>query len=338
MDTHTTYIIDGHQDIAFNTIHCTGKNFFELNRLDQSQVLPEPQLNQSDYVRLVQSGVKVVQGVIFPYRFTEEGKIESNEDFGAEETARQLDFYNELAQKSQGKVRVLKSKEDLDFVMSTEGALGILVLIEDAIGVRKDFSNLEMLYQKGLRAIGPVWNRDNQFGGGTDTEIRMTESGLELVRRMEKLGIALDTAHMNKNDLIDSLAVFSGIVINSHTCAWSLNHHRRNLTDEQLLAVAKKDGVIGVAFVPEFLSENKKDATIESVVSHINHIVSVIGIDRVAFGSDFDGMSWPNYIDGLSDSSCFGAAREMLEKIYSQEDLEKISYKNWLGVLERILK
>ena len=337
MNNTTPFIIDGHQDIAFNTIHCTGKDFFRVNRLDESQLLPEPQLNQSDYVRLVQSGVKVVQGVIFPYRFTETGGIESSEDIGAAETERQLDFYNTLAEKSEGKIRILKSKKDLDTVMATEGMLGVLVLMEDAIGIRRDLSNLEGFYSKGLRVVGPVWNRDNQFAGGTDTTMGFTEEGKNLLKKMEELGIALDTAHMNPTDLSDALPLFNGVVLNSHTCAHALNPHRRNLTDEQLKAIAEKGGVIGVAFVPEFLSVNQKDATIETVVSHIKHIVDVVGIDHVAFGSDFDGMSWPNYVEKLSDASSFGNIYAILEGIYFKEDLEKISYRNWLRVLENIV-
>jgi len=338
MNEQKPYIIDGHQDIAFNSIHCTGKDFMKRNRFDQSTLLPEPQLNQSDYVRLMESGVKVVQGVIFPYHFEADHSIVGSEEIGFMETNRQLDFYLELEKRSEGKVRILKNASDLEYVFAHQDVIGIIILIEDAIGVRHDLSNLQELYDRGVRIIGPVWNRDNQFAGGTDTDMGFTEAGKKLLSEMEKIGFALDTAHMNVSDFMESVPNFGGVVINSHTCCSALNAHRRNLTDEQLLMLAQKDGVVGVAFVTKFLKEKAEEATILDVKNHIDHMVSVMGIEHVAFGSDFDGVSWPNYIEKLPDVSKLSELRSLVGQTYSVSDTSKVSYENWLRVLKRILK
>jgi membrane dipeptidase len=325
---NTYRIIDGHQDISFNSIHITGKDFLVENTFDQSNLLSAPRLNQSDYVRLSNSGVKIVFGVSFPYALND-GKIFTDLKFAQEETSSQLDFYNDLEKRSEGKVKIIKSKTDLDFVLNNENVLGLVMLVEDAIGIDVTLSNIESLYNKGLRMVGIVWNRDNQFGGGTDTDNGLTENGRRLLEKMDELGMILDTAHMNKTLFWDALKIFKGPVMNSHTCTLALNPHRRNLDDEQLKAVAERGGVLGIAFVPEFLNKKVEDATLDDVVAHIKHAVDICGIDYVAFGSDFDGMSWPQYVPTLKDTSEYNNLIEELEKIYSTEQVEKIIFNNW---------
>ncbi len=323
-------IIDGHQDISFNSLHVTGKDFLAKNSFDESHLLSAPRLNQSDYVRLTQSGVKVVFGVCFPYKF--DGKsIISSTDICQEEMERQLDYYNDLEVRSEGRVKIIRTKADLETVLDTDGMLGIVLLAEDAIGI--NINNIEGFYNKGLRMIGPVWNRDNQYGGGTDSNNGITEDGKGLLKKMEELGIMLDTAHMNSKLFWDAMNCFNGRVFNSHTCTLSLNPHRRNLDDAQIKEIADRGGVLGIAFVPEFLNKNTEDATIHDVVAHINHAVDVCDIDHIAFGSDFDGMSWPKYVPSLKDTSEYINLVKGLEKVYSPEDVEKIIYNNWKNFL-----
>lgn len=328
-------IIDGHQDISFNSLHITGKDFLVQNSFDESHLLPAPRLNQSDYVRLISSGVKVVFGVCFPYKLNENG-IFADFDIASNEMIRQLDYYNELEAKSEGKVRIIRTAGDLDFVLHTDNILGLVLLAEDAIGV--SLNNIEDFYNKGLRMIGPVWNRDNQYGGGTDSDNGITEAGKQLLSKMENLGMMLDTAHMNKTLFWDAMKHFNGKVFNSHTCTLALNPHHRNLDDEQLKEVATRGGVLGIAFVPEFLNAKLEEATLADVVFHIQHAVSVCGIDHVAFGSDFDGMSWPQYVPGLKDTSEYHNLIEELEKIYTREEVKKIIYENWSKFLHGAIK
>ncbi|MFN4181135.1 MAG: dipeptidase [Candidatus Paceibacteria bacterium] len=323
---NTYRIIDGHQDISFNSLHITGKDFLAKNSFDESHLLSAPRLNQSDYVRLTESGVKVVFGVCFPYKFDGKSIISSTE-ICREEMARQLDYYNELETKSAGKMKIIRTKTDLETVLDTDGMLGLVLLAEDAVGISLD--NIEGFYAKGLRMIGPVWNRDNQYGGGTDTDNGITEDGKKLLIKMEELGIMLDTAHMNKTLFSDAMQCFNGKVFNSHTCTLALNPHRRNLDDSQLKEVANRGGVLGVAFVPEFLNKRVEDATLADVVAHIKHAVEVCGVDHVAFGSDFDGMSWPQYVPEIKDTSEYINLIKELEKIYSAEEVEKIIFSNW---------
>ncbi|MDQ3075666.1 MAG: membrane dipeptidase [bacterium] len=325
-------IIDGHQDIAFNSIHMTNKDFLTKSMFSESKLSDNPKLNQSDYIRLINSDVKIVFGVTFPYK-TQGESVYTDQNFAKEETQKQLDFYNFLDKRSEGRIKVIKSKIDLEFVLKTDNVLGLVMLLEDAMGVDVELSNLEQLYKQGIRVVGVTWNTDNQFGGGTDSDHGITEAGVKLLRKMDTLGMILDTAHMNKTLFYDALQIFKGPIINSHTCTFTLNPHRRNLEDGQLKVIAGRGGVVGIAFVPEFLNKSLMEASLQDVVAHIQHAVSVCGIDHVGFGSDFDGMSWPEYVLNLKDTSEYGNLISELEKIYSEEEITKIAFSNWKNFL-----
>jgi len=329
-------IIDGHQDIAFNAIQVTGKDFLKENSVSESQLLPEPQLNQSDYVRLSNSGVRLVFGVCFPYKLNE-NEAYTDKNFAQKEMHTQLDFYNNLEVRSSDKIKIIKSKSDLGQVLNTEGILGLVLLAEDAIGIDVELKNLQEFYDKGLRMIGIVWNRDTEFAGGTDSINGLTKKGKNLLEKMDELNMILDTAHMNPTVFMQALEIFKGCVMNSHTCVSFLNAHRRNLNDEQLKMIASRGGVVGVAFVPEFLNIDELKASVDDVVAHIKHAVDVCGIEHVGLGSDFDGMSWPEYVPNLAHTGEYINLIKKLEEIYSKEEVEKIIYTNWKTFLENSL-
>lgn len=325
-------IIDSHQDLAYNTRQVTGKDFFKQNNIDESHILKAPQLNQSDFERLRIGGAKVVFGVIFPYRDDEKGDTVSSPEFAQTETQEQIDFYHGL-EKKDDRVKIIKTKQDLETVMNSSDMLGIILLLEDALGIDYNLVSLQKLYNDGLRIIGPVWNNDNQFGGGTDSELGLTEKGKQLLVNMEQIGFVLDTAHMNPTMFWDSLAAFSGHIINSHTCAHAQHPHKRNLNDKQLLALAERNAVVGIAFVPSFLSSHESATSLSDLTRHINHMVAILGSDRVGLGSDFDGMSWPRYIENVHDVTCYGNVINTLDPTI----WEKVAYKNWLDFLYRVL-
>ncbi len=326
-------IIDAHQDLAFNALNITGKDFFVRSSFDKSHLLSGQRLNQSDYVRMVEAGYKVVFGVVFPLVFQNE-QIKHDQDLCRHEALEQLAYYKSLEEEG---VRILRTQSDLQYVMDSEDVLGIFILMEDAIAIDPELNNLQEFYDMGLRAIGPVWNWDNHFGGGTDTDNGLTEAGKNLLSKMTELGMALDTAHMNPVIFDESLREFSGSIFNSHTGAYSLNPHRRNLRNSQLQTLADRGGVIGVPFVPEFLHPDQNQANIQDVIAHIQHIISTVGTDHVALGSDFDGMSWPNYLPQLKDVADVPLLLSHLEKLYQPLDIKKISHTNWLTWLNKVL-
>ena len=318
-------IFDFHQDIAFNALMCTKKDFWRKNTLKKSCYL-ENQLNQSDYVRLLEGGIKVVSGVVFPLEY--DGKHMMNEyDACYNNAINQLEYYNNLAYRYPNKIRILRTYADLDTVMNTKDMLGIHILLEDATCINADMSTFDAFYSAGVRTIGPVWNLDNQYGGGCDSDNELTNNGKILLQEMSKRGMMLDTAHMNPMLFSDCISFYEGTIINSHTCCRALQEHRRNLYDSQIIDIARKNGVIGIAAVPSFL--NSGGATSTDYHRHIEHIRALVGDEYVGFGTDFDGMSYPNYPSDMPDITCM--------KDISKRYNNSICYKNWHRVLSKTL-
>lgn len=327
------FIIDAHQDIAENCLHTTGKDFFQKNGLHQGQNdLGFPVNNQSDYFRLREGGVKIVFGVVFSVLIDAQRKFINDPHLCYQEAKKQLQFYRQMEQS--GKVRIIDSEQDLEDVLNTEGLIGLFLLMEGAEGISSNLNELDEFYAMGLRAVGPVWNLDNVFGGGTNSDQGISEAGIALLKKMQELGMVLDTAHMNKVHFHQALSLKPQLVINSHVCAQSLNNIRRNIDDDQIKAIAELGGVTCVAAHPSFAADNP---TLAGIYDHIMHAVSVAGEDAVGIGSDFDGTSSKVLVDGLSSADQFAALREMILEKQGLKNPEKLFNQNLLRIIKKSL-
>ena len=152
-----------------------------------------------------------------------------------------------------------------------------------------DISRLHTLYGDGVRAITLTWNGPNEIA---DTAAQpqknggLTPFGREVVKEMNRLGMAVDVSHLSDNGFWDVIALSTRPVLVSHSNARALCDHPRNLTDDMFAALIRGGGVLGINFYPAFLGEN---ADIDTVISHIQHFVSLGGEDHIGLGSDFDG-------------------------------------------------
>lgn len=175
----------------------------------------------------------------------------------------------------------------------------ILRAVEGGECLEDDLTRLDALYKRGVRSLGLTWNNANKLSGGANTpELGLTQLGVQAIERMEELGILVDLAHISPKGFFDALEVCKKPPIVSHTAAFALNPHKRNLTDEQIRAAAKRGGVIGVCLYPVFLGGND----IDTVVRHIEHIRNVGGDECVGIGTDFDGIEQlPEGIEGVQD-------------------------------------
>lgn len=210
----------------------------------------------------------------------------------------------------------------------------------------EEHNAIELLYQYddlGIRVLGFTWNYSNALGEGahrvygdperTPSEGGLTKLGEEVAEEMNKRGMAIDVSHMSRNTFWDVIQVTKAPVIATHSGVNSLRDHPRNLTDEQLKALAENGGVIGIVFYPEFVKEGST-AYIRDVVDHIDYAVDLIGIDHVAIGSDFDGASMP---DDLKDSSeLYKLTDELVRRGYSENEIEKLLGENTLRVLKEV--
>ncbi|HSJ54371.1 MAG TPA: dipeptidase, partial [Anaerolineae bacterium] len=204
---------------------------------------------------------------------------------------------------SSGQVKVVRSVEEIAGCLQTD-VLAAIFHIEGADAIDPELYLLDVLYQAGLRSLGLVWSRPNLFGSGVpfrfphspDTGPGLTEEGRALVRACNRLGILVDVSHLNEQGFWDLAAVTSAPIVATHSSVHALCPVTRNLTDRQLDAIRESDGMVGVNLDVGFVREDGKndpDTPLSVVVRHIDYLVERLGIDRVGFGSDFDGAKMP---------------------------------------------
>ena len=223
-----------------------------------------------------------------------------------------------------------------------EGQITAIVHMEGAEPIAADLSNLEEWYERGLRSIGLVWSRPNAFAEGVpfrfpsspDTGPGLTDAGRELVRACNRLGILLDLSHLNEAGFWDVAALSNAPLVATHSNAHALCAASRNLADAQLDAIREANGVVGVNFAITFLREDGlliPDTPITEIVRHIDYFAARMGIDHVAFGSDFDGAEIPEELGGAAGLPKLVAA--LRDAGYDDEAIAKITHGNWLRVL-----
>lgn len=219
------------------------------------------------------------------------------------------------------------------------GKVAAVVGLEGAEALEGDLGTLRMFYRLGVRLLTVTWSRRNQAADGVGearTGGGLTNHGLQLVQECNKLGVLLDISHLAPAGVKEVLEASSQPVIASHSNAQALCAHARNLTDEQLVAVARKGGMVGVTFVPSFITANRKEASLEKLLDHIDHIVRIAGIDHVGLGSDFDGFN-PPPPTGLEDVTHLpGITAGLVQRGYSETDVRKILGENLIRVFRQV--
>ena len=222
------------------------------------------------------------------------------------------------------------------------GVVTAIVHMEGAEPIAPDLSNLEDWYERGLRSIGLVWSRPNAFAEGVpfrfpsspDTGPGLTDAGRELVRACNRLGIVVDLSHLNEAGFWDVAALSDKPLVATHSNAHALSPASRNLTDAQLDAVRESGGVVGVNFAVSFLREDGlHDAAtpISEIVRHVDYFAERMGIDHVAFGSDFDGALISEELGGAAGLPKLVDALRAAG--YDDDAIAKITHENWLRVL-----
>jgi membrane dipeptidase len=243
---------------------------------------------------------------------------------------------------SSGQVKVVRTVEELARCLQTE-VLAAILHLEGADAIDPELYLLDVLYRAGLRSLGVVWSRPNVFGCGVpfrfphspDTGPGLTEEGRALVRACNQLGILLDVSHLNEQGFWDLAAITAAPIVATHSCVHALCPVTRNLTDRQLDAIRESDGIVGLNFDVGFLREdgaNNPDTPLSVVVRHIDYLVECLGIDRVGFGSDFDGATMPLELGDAA--GLFKLIAQLRQAGYDEAALRKLAYENWLRVLE----
>ncbi len=223
-----------------------------------------------------------------------------------------------------------------------DGHVTAIVHMEGAEAIAPDLSNLDRWYERGLRSIGLVWSRPNQFAEGVpfrfpsspDTGGGLTAAGRELVRGCNRLGILVDVSHLNEAGFWDVAALSDAPLVATHSNAHALCAASRNLVDPQLDAIRDTGGIVGVNFAVTFLRADGllvPETPITEIVRHVDYLAERMGIDHVAFGSDFDGAVVPEELGSVAGLPRLVDA--LRASGYDDEAVAKITHENWLRVL-----
>ena len=224
------------------------------------------------------------------------------------------------------------------------GKVSAILTVEDGVTLDGRIENVDDYFSKGVRMVALTWNYENSLGYPQDPDpekhsLGLKPFGIDCVRRMNELGIAVDVSHLSEGGFWDVAKYSKKPFIASHSCCRALCDISRNLTDEQIRAVAESGGVVGLNYCNVFLhpiSDKFDDdyTAVSELIRHLRHLVSVAGAEGVALGSDYDGIG-----SRLEWGDCGGQQMfaQSIADAFGWETAEKITHKNALRALRDII-
>ena len=242
-----------------------------------------------------------------------------------------------------GHVRIARRVADLDDAHDGDGPPAAVLHLEGAEAIDTDLEALDLWYAAGLRSLGPVWSRPNDFAHGVqfvwpsspDIGPGLTRAGQALVRRCSALGILVDLSHLNEAGFWDVQRADVGPMVASHSAAHALCASSRNLTDRQLDAIGASGGLVGIVYATPFLRPDfadDPDTPLELIAQHAAYVAERIGVEHVGLGSDFDGATIP---DPVGDVTGVPKVLDALgEAGFSPDEVAAIAWGNWRRVLD----
>jgi microsomal dipeptidase-like Zn-dependent dipeptidase/anthranilate/para-aminobenzoate synthase component II len=218
------------------------------------------------------------------------------------------------------------------------GLKSIMLGIENGLALGGDLQQLQHFAERGVVYMTLCHNGDNDIcdsARGSNTHNGVSSFGKQVIHEMNRLGMMVDLSHASEKSFYDALDISRQPIVCSHSSCRSLCDHPRNLTDEQMRALAAKGGVMQITLYDGFL---RKDggASVLDAMAHLEHAIKVMGIDHVGIGTDFDGDGG---VPGLADASeLINFTRQLLKRQYNERDIQKIWGGNFLRVMEQVQK
>ncbi len=339
-----------------------GSSFQSIFKLLENEILTNPKTHESFTNAIKKSGItagSVTQGGIFgdPY-FTYEGTIKDISGW-----VRRFERLEEVYLK-------VTRAEDVR-IAKKGGKVGIIMNFQNSTQIGNDLAKLDFFHDLGIRIMQITYNARNFVGDGCTerTDCGLSRFGVVLVARMNELGIVVDLSHCGYKTTMDAIATSKKPVAFTHANCRSLHDHPRNKTDEQIRALAEKEGYMGMTCHPMFLG-GKNTSILNNVLDHIDYAVNLVGVNHIGIGSDFAGLQhYPDEMmikairedlpaqgwrdeDGVKTWEGFKAGLEHLEhwnmkytsiiqgllsRGYSDQEVEKIVGGNFLSFFEKVV-
>ena len=246
-----------------------------------------------------------------------------------------FDKIGQIVEKNADAVALARTPDEL-WQNKRAGKKSIMLGIENGLALEGDLQNIRHFHERGIVYITLCHNGDNDIcdsARGSQTHNGVSAFGEKVIREMNRLGIMVDLRHAHEKSFYDALDISETPIVCSHSSARALCDHPRNLTDDQMRALARKGGVCQITLYHGFLLK-EGEATILDAMRHLDHAIQVMGIDHVGLGTDFDGDGG---IRGLADASELTLfTRQLLARRYSDQDIQKIWGGNFLRVMQSV--
>ena len=329
----TSLVIEGHRDV--------------YEQIYRKSIGEDAPIRDGVAPRLIRDGINMTVYAICGDSYSHS----QNTGRYLETALEQIDQFLEEAPRSEGMIQMVKTRGDLPEKIEP-GSVKFLLHFEGCTPLRGSIENLRNFYRLGLRSIQPVWNFRNELGDGVwenRTGGGLTNFGVQVIKEANRLGMIVDLSHMNREGFFQTLDVATAPLLVSHANACGMLKNPRNLDDEQIKAIAKQGGLVGILALPERVKEGEAD--IEDMLKHMDYMIKLVGIEHLALGMDFvkyDGPrtlkdrhhplhkdplikgfeeieDLPNMIDGLQRHG------------YKDDEIKMILGGNYLRVLKTIL-
>lgn len=241
----------------------------------------------------------------------------------------------EIVKQNQRYISIARTPSDL-YEDKRKGRKSIMFAIENGLALEHKLENVKHFAQRGVVYITLCHNGDNDIcdsARGCNTHGGVSKFGAEVIKEMNRNGIMVDLSHGGEKSFYDALDISTQPIVCSHSNSKVLCDVPRNLTDDQMRALAKKGGVAHITLYHGFLKK-EGEATVMDAIAHLEHAIEVMGIDHVGVGTDFDG---DGTVRGMADASeMINFTLHLLRRKYSERDIEKIWGGNWLRIMAKV--
>ena len=276
-----------------------------------------------------------LDAALFAIYLSQKERTEEAHKVVTERTHQLLSDFKKYVEEYEG-VAIAYSSEDL-LRNKANGNTSVILGIENGYAIGTDIKNLEKFRDMGVICMTLCHNGHNEICDTSTDSIPehggLSDFGRKVVKEMNRLGMMVDVSHASTKTLYDVIEVSEKPVFASHSSAWNLKNHNRNLKDHEMKAIADKGGLIQVAIGRFFLSEEPRDSiSVKHIADHVDYIKNIVGIEHVGLGTDYDGGGWVRDMQNASQMK--NLTIELLRRGYTESDLELF----WGGNFIRFMK
>lgn len=209
------------------------------------------------------------------------------------------------------------------------GEIGAILSLEGCDAIGDSIVKLQHILNAGVKLVGLTWNHENAvaYGATEDPQKGLKPFGREVISLLNERDIIIDVSHLNEQSFWDVLPLAKHIIA-SHSNARALCDHVRNLTDEQARALVAHGGHIHLVYNPPFIEAHRKEGVeLADFVKHFQHFASLVGVEHLGLGSDFDGIFWT--VNQLHDAGDVQNLLQALRSHFTEAEIEGIAYQNF---------